>query len=534
MSDGGALVTLDGLTVARAGRGIELDGFSLVIQPGETIVLLGEEGSGTDAALRAIAQASDRDEKVSGKIVLGGKGSAALRVAYLPSPLANPLSPSRSIGSQLARVIARKFSIPRAAAREELRATLAKFAGAPSFDMLSAKPPQAPPSLIAWALLAATIAQTPELILADDPLRGLSPVESHAIAGALLEQRRRLRSALLYNARTLDPAIWTAARVLVMRHGRVVEEGPTERLASGKTHAYTRTLFRALPQLQDEPPQRKAARGETLVRVQGLVVRNDDGKEPRLSDRISFELRRGASLALLGEEGSGRRALVDMILGLEPIRAGRVTIDSVDLGVLSSAMTARLRRRVAFITGSDDALDPRMTIRDTVDEPLRAHLRLPRDMVAGHREQAMKRVGLASHDGGRKVASLSAFDKRRLQVARAIVSAPMLTVVDEPLRGLDAFAQSIMRDLLADFREQEGSAFLLITSDLAIAQALSDEAIVFRQGRAVARGPVHELVLEPKDETLRVLLAASRPIVLPELPEESALPPIAQTAEPSP
>jgi peptide/nickel transport system ATP-binding protein len=296
-----------------------------------------------------------------------------------------------------------------------------------------------------------------------------------------------------------------------MRQGRVVEEGSAEKLSTGQTHAYTRTLFRALPKLSKEDPPRKVARGETLARVQGVALSDAKNASPRASDRITFELRRGASIALLGEEGSGQHALVDMMLGLKPIPSGRVVIDSVDLKVLSDAMAARLRRRVAFITGTDDALDPRMTVRDTIDEPIRTHLQLPRDIVASHRELAMKRVGLASHADGRTVASLSAFDKRRLQVARAIVSAPMLTIVDEPLRGLDAFAQTIIRDLLADFREQEGSAFLLITSDISIAQALSDEALIFKDGRIVARGPVHELLRDPKDETLRVLIEASLP-----------------------
>ncbi len=523
MSDAAPLLRLDGVSVTRSGRAVpELEDFSLVISQGETVVLLGEEGSGTDAVLRAVAQVSDRDERIAGKIGYRGmREGSQLRIAYLPSPLSQPLSRARSIVSQLARVLARKFAIPKAAAREELRVAMSKLAGAPPMAALSAKPHECEPVVLAWALLAAMSAQAPELILADDPMRGLSPTAAHAVTKALLERQRQLGAALLYNARALDSAIWAGGRVFVMRNGRVVEEGSAEKLASGKTHAYTRTLFRALSKLSTEQPQRKAPRGETLARVQGVTLVDEKGANPRATDKISFELRRGASIAFLGEEGSGRRRLVDMMLGLRPILSGRVVMDSVDLGVLSDSMTARLRRRVAFITGSDGALDPRMTLRDTIDEPLRAHLQLPRDIVVSHREQAMKRVGLALQSGRRTVASLSAFDKRRLQVARAIVSAPILTVVDEPLRGLDAFAQTIMRDLLADFREQEGSAFLLITSDISIAQALSDETLVFREGRVVARGPVHELLRDPKDETLRVLIEAS----LPQTPAETSVPP---------
>lgn len=509
MSDGGPLVSLDRVSVARTGRSDPvLDELSLTIGEGETVVLLGEESSGGSAVLRAIANANDRDENVTGAIAYR---SHQTRIAYLPSAFSQPLSPARGIVSQLARVIARKFSIPRMAAREELRSVLAKLEGAPPFEALAANPNQVEPAVLAWALLAGTLAQAPDLILADDPVRGLSPMTAHALTSTLLDHRRRLGAALLYNALALDPAVWASGRVIILRNGAVIEEGPAERLASGKTHSYTRTLFRALPRLTSEQPQRKIARGETLLRVQSLAIRSERGKSTKNADKFSFELRRGASLALIGEEGAGRHKLVRTLIGLEPIRTGRIVVDSVDLGILSSTMKARLRRRVAIITGGDDALDPRMSVRDTVDEPLRAHLRLPRDSVVGHRELAMKRVGLPSHLGTRKVGSLTAFDKRRLQVARAIVSAPMLTIVDEPLRGLDAFAQTIVRDLLADFREQEGSAFLVITSDLTIAQALAEDALVFKDGRVIERGTVHELIRSPKEQSLKTLIEASVP-----------------------
>jgi peptide/nickel transport system ATP-binding protein len=287
---------------------------------------------------------------------------------------------------------------------------------------------------------------------------------------------------------------------------------------SGQTHVYTQALFKALPQPAADKPVRSAARGEPLLQVQGLGLNTSLKKTVRAKDALSFELRRGASLALVGEDGSGRRALMRAVLGLER-RPGRILFDAVDLNLLSEAMTARLRRRVAFVTGNDDALDPRMTLWDTVDEPLRAHLNLSRDLASGYREAALKRVGLASYDGRRTVADLSPFDRRRLLVARAIVGAPLLVVVDEPLRGLDAVAQTTMRDLLIDFRAEQQSAFLVITSDFAVAQALADEAMVFDGGRLVERGPIRSLLANPKESATKALVAAAAIRPLPPAPE---------------
>jgi peptide/nickel transport system ATP-binding protein len=126
----------------------------------------------------------------------------------------------------------------------------------------------------------------------------------------------------------------------------------------------------------------------------------------------------------------------------------------------------------------------------------------------------LKRVGLASLDGARVVASMSAFDKRRLQVARAIVSAPLLAVIDEPLLGLDAFAQTIMREVLTDFRVTQGPAFLVITSDFTVAQALAEDAMVFHDGKLVERGAIVDILRSPSEDATKALIAA---VTLPDL-----------------
>jgi len=184
--------------------------------------------------------------------------------------------------------------------------------------------------------------------------------------------------------------------------------------------------------------------------------------------------------------------------------------DAVDLNLLSETMALRLRRRVAFVSSREGVLDSRMTLWDTVDEPLRAHLSLTRELAAGYRDSALKRVGLASHNGRQIVATLSPFDQRRLQIARAIVAAPLLVVVDEPLRGLDALAQSTIRDLLAEFRVESQAGFLMLTSDFSVAAALCDDAMVFEGGRVVERGPIAALVQSPKEATTRALIGAAR------------------------
>jgi peptide/nickel transport system ATP-binding protein len=514
MSETRALFEIKDLRVARGGA-TELENFSLTLHAGESVILLGEADSGKDAVLRLLGGVLDRADEAEGTIRFGEgeakpaakKPKAPLRIAYLPGPAAHPLDAQVGAASQLARVIARRVDCPRSAAREELRNALLRFPGAPSVETLDTPAGKLDNATLAWGLLACAMARGPELVLCDHPFADISPVSAAALSKALLGEQTRLGFALVYAAREPQPVARLKARTIVLRRGRVVEEGAAEHLLGGQTHAYTQSLFKALPEKEPRPP-RPAVRAEPLLQVQGLSLTGDGRKTPRARDAIGFELRRGASLALVGEAGSGRHRLLGALLGLER-RPGRILFDAVDLNLLSEAMTLRLRRRVSFVTSKEGALDPRMTLWDTVDEPLRAHLKLSRELTADYRDSALKRVGLASHDGRRAVAAFSPFDQRRLQVARAIVAAPLLVVVDEPLRGLDAVAQTTIRDLLAEFRVESQAAFLVITSDFAVAEALCDEAMVFEKGRMVERGTIAALLKAPKEPATKALIEAA-------------------------
>ena len=518
MMENDPLLEISELTVSRGGSPV-LDRFSLRLEAGESAIVLGESGSGKEALLRVLGGFADKHDTVSGNMRIRGtdirlaarRPKPPIRIAWLPNPLSQPFAPHASVLAQLTRVVARRLGAPLGSAGEELRLALERLPGAVTPQLLDTKPGRLDPVTLAIALLASVCAQTPDLVLADHAMADLGPSAARMLLEMLAAERNRLGFALVYATGGLQPPARLGGRVIVLRRGRVVEEGDAARLMSGHAHVYTRTLFKALPQLSlTETRPRSAARGQPLLQVHALSY--DANAQRR--DGITFELRRGASLALVGEEGSGRRALLRAVLAFDRAPSGRVVFDAVDLNVLSQTMASRIRRRIAFITGTDESLDPRMTLWGTVEEPLRAHLNLSGDLVAGYRDEALKRVGLASHDGRRVVAGLSAFDKRRLQVARAIVSAPLLAVIDEPLRGLDAFARTIMREVLTDFRVTQGPAFLVITSDFTVAQALAEDAMVFHDGKLVERGAIVDILRSPRDDATKALIAA---VTLPDL-----------------
>ena len=519
---------IDDLRVARGAAGrAELERFSLSLEPGETVVLLGEAGSGKEAIMRVLGGLPEPGYEISGTLKFpNGEAERASRhtrphprAAWLPGPYPSPFNPHATVLSQLSRVLARKLGVPLASGEAELNVVLRRLDGAPALDALDAPPGDLRGETIAWGLFAMAFAQTPELLLADHPLSGLAPLHARALVAALLAEQKRAGFAILYAAAGTETARLLGGRLIVMRHGRVVEEGPVARLATSQAHAYTQMLFKGAVGVP--PPPRNTGRGEPVLQVYGLEIR-PRGRNDDAPDSLTFELRRGASLALIGEDGSGRRDLARTLIGLRRVASGRVVLDAVDIGILSESMLARMRRRIALITGDDDVLDPRMTIWDTVAEPLRAHLRLPRNILSDYGEAALKRVGLASLKPNTSIAALSAFDKRRLQVARAIVTAPVLAVLDEPLRGLDAFAQSVMLDLLKNFRGTEGPALLVITADFAVARTLAETALVMKDGRVVERGTLRDLPANSTEPFTRSLIEASGSLAQGGLPPEGA------------
>jgi peptide/nickel transport system ATP-binding protein len=406
--------------------------------------------------------------------------------------------------------------VPPSAAAEDLRLALSRIEGAPQFDALMQTPARLSPGALAYALLASAVAQIPDVLLVERLVADLPLMQSRQLIASLKAEQERLGFAILYSARGAHVVNWLGGRVVVMRQGRIVEEGTVERLVSGATHAYTRTLFQALPRMSPDSPPRAMPRGETLLQVRGLELARSEKSERALSrEGLTFELRRGASLALVGEEGSGRRKLARTLVGLERPGAGRIVLDAVDIGILSEGMLQRMRRRVSFIVGTDHVLDERMTVWDTVAEPLRAHLNPTRDVLAAQTENALNRVGLAGSAKSALVGRLSAFDRRRLQIARAIITQPHIAIIEEPLRGLDAFAQGVVRDLLREFRRTEVPAFLVITADFSVAAALSEEAFVFKAGRVVERGSLAQLLKQPKELATRNLIDAVTAAALP-------------------
>lgn len=246
----------------------------------------------------------------------------------------------------------------------------------------------------------------------------------------------------------------------------------------------------------------RAAPDEPLLRVRDLTVRY--GRHTAV-DGVSFDIRAGETLALIGESGSGKSSTALAVLRLLRPAAGTVHFAGRDLTALSERKLRPLRPQFQPVFQDPyGSLSPRLRVRDAIAEPLRVRGQYDPDRV----EELMSLVGLDGSLSGRLPRELSGGQCQRVGIARALAGRPRLLVLDEPVSALDVSVRAEVLNLLADLRERLGLGYLFICHELPLIRYLADRAAVMRDGRIVEQGAVDAVFGAPQHPYTRELLAA--------------------------
>ncbi|WP_442928313.1 ATP-binding cassette domain-containing protein, partial [Microbacterium sp. MMO-56] len=380
------------------------------------------------------------------------------------------------------------------------------------------------------ALIATALAAGPQLVIADEPTSALDVTVQKQILDHIDLLARDLGTAVLLITHDLGVAADRADRIIVMQQGRIVEEGPARRVLSMPTHPYTRALIAAAPGLRaagprvatpvprarlDERSPAGAGEGATdappLLELDGLRKEFPLPGRPALVavDDVSLTVARGETLAIVGESGSGKTTTARLALRLERPTAGRIRFDGADLVGAGREELRALRRRFQLVHQSPFAsLDPRFSIAEIVDEPLRA-------FGVGDRRERAERVGelidqvaLPADVARRRPAELSGGQRQRVAIARALALRPDLVVLDEAVSALDVSVQAQILALLAEIQADSGLAYLFISHDLAVVREISHRVAVMRGGRVVEHGATASVLTAPVDAYTRRLIEA--------------------------
>jgi ABC-type oligopeptide transport system ATPase subunit len=229
-------------------------------------------------------------------------------------------------------------------------------------------------------------------------------------------------------------------------------------------------------------------------------------------DGVSLDVRRGESFGLVGESGSGKTTLTRCVLRLEPATSGRILFDGADLARLSAPAMRRLRARLQIVFQDPYAsLDPRMSVRDIVSEPMWIHreaLSLSREGIEARARELIELVGLSPLHLGRFPHEFSGGQRQRIGIARALSVRPEFLILDEPTSALDVSVQAQILNLLHDLQKRLHLTYLFISHDLGVIRHVCDRVALIHRGRIVEEGDTEEVFLRPRSDYARLLIAA--------------------------
>lgn len=528
----------------------------LELSEGQTLGLAGESGCGKTTLATSVLRLLPRSAVVDGRVLLDGRDVRTLSFGQMRAVrwasasvvfqgAMHALNPVRSVGSQIAEPI-RLHSTGKRPSTADVRRRVERLLEQVQLPVarVDAYPHELSGGQKQRVMIAMALACDPRLVIADEPTTALDVVVQAQVLdllGGLVAERG---IALMMISHDLSVLSASCSRLAVMHRGRIVEQGPTRRVAAEPEHEHTRALMRAFPTIGD--PECRYARApaaeatsstelvgagaapvavdeepvgggeepnspgsEPLLEVQDLSVRfAGRGTVVRAVQGVDLQVGSDEVLALVGQSGSGKTTLARTLLGLQAPTAGSVRHRGRELP--SSAAGLREHRRNVQLVLQDPtgALNPRHTAYEAVAEGLRIHgiADDERRRVAEALEAAELRP--AEQFFARLPHELSGGQRQRVVIAGALVLQPQVLVADEPVASLDATVRGEILALLLRLRVERGLSTLVITHDLGLAWNIADRVAVMRRGRIVEIGDVERVLLDPQHDYTRTLLEA--------------------------
>lgn len=507
-----------------------VDDVSFHVELGETLAIVGESGSGKSVCcyslLGLVPSPPGRIE--GGQAFFDGKdllqcSSEELRevrgseIAMIFQDPMTCLNPYLTVGEQLIEPIIYHQDGTRSEAREAAIELLEEVGIREPSVNIDAYPHEFSGGMRQRVMIAMALIANPKLLIADEPTTALDVTLQKQILALLADLKTKRNLSVILISHDLSVVLDIADRVLVMKSGKVVEQGVTTEVFRSPSETYTQELIAAIP--KGAKPSESLSTNDVLMEVKDLTTTFPVYSGGRKSefvavDNVSFALPKGEILGLVGESGSGKSTLGRSILNLVKPKSGSVTFSDQQLVGLSPRQMLPFRRRMQMIFQDPYAsLNPRMTIYDALAEPLLLHGIVPRSELDSTILDLMDSVGLARRYVRKYPHEFSGGQRQRIAIGRAIATKPEFVIADEPVSALDVTIQAQILELLLELVERHNLTMLFISHDLAVVRFLCDRIMVMKSGRLVEMGDTEALYASPTQPYTQALLgAASRGI----------------------
>ena len=530
---------------------------SFSIRPGETLALVGESGSGKSVTSLSVMRLVEHG---GGKIVNGSiklrcrdgrvvdlrhankselqhlRGSEVAMIFQEPMTSLNPVF---TVGAQIAEsLILHRGMDEKEALKEAVH--LLELVRIPDAERISLRfPHQLSGGMRQRVMIAMALACKPQLLIADEPTTALDVTVQAQILALISELQKEIGMAVLFITHDMGVVAQIADRVAVMRYGEIVESGTAQAIFAHPQHPYTQALLSAVPRLgalKDiehpcffrlidpdngkviEPPSDKLPPpGETILEVKNLVktfpVRTDFWGRPtyvvRACDHVSFDLRAGETLSIVGESGCGKSTTGRAVLRLLDVDSGEVLPRGKSLLRMTRHELQEERRNLQMIFQDPYAsLDPRQTVGYSIAEPMMIHNYCSKKEMYDRVALLLKRVGLSPDMANRYPHEFSGGQRQRICIARALSLKPQIIVADECVAALDVSIRAQVVNLMMELQEEMGLSYIFISHDMGVVERISHRVAVMYLGQIVEMGSRRAVLGNPLHPYTQKLLSA--------------------------
>ena len=497
-------------------------GLDLDVAPGEVVAVVGESGSGKSVTALSVIGLLPDGATATGSVELHGRELLGLsahelrkvrgaEIALISQDPVASLNPVFTIGFQVIEAVrSHDRSLSTRAARRRAIELLELVDIPDPARRMKQYPHELSGGQCQRVGIAMALASDPQLLIADEPTTALDVTVQAEVLDVLARLGRREGRAILLITHDMGVVAELADRVVVMRHGELVETGTARSVLLTPTAGYTRQLLDAVPRIGARGAAADLDAAAAVLEIDDLVVAYGSRLRGvfRAVDGVSMRVQKGEILGLVGESGSGKSTIGRAVIGAAPVAEGTIRIEGVDMRTASRSERRRTRRRVGVVFQNPAlSLNPRYTARQSVEEPLHSILGLRGRALNERVEELLESVGLSDR-ADRYPHELSGGQCQRVGIAMALASDPQLLIADEPTTALDVTVQAEVLDVLARLGRREGRAILLITHDMGVVAELADRVVVMRHGERVEEGTARSVLLTPSAGYTRQLLDA--------------------------
>lgn len=552
------VLSVSGLTIVFNGVQpfIAVNNISFSIDKGKTLAIVGESGSGKSLTALALMGLLPKSATLKGELllttnkmdsqltaILGGAEGHDLRfirgkeISMVFQEPMSSLNPVMKVGLQLEEAIRCHQNISRNAAMRLSIEWLGKVLLPDPEKIYHRYPHQLSGGQKQRVMIAIAMCNHPALLVADEPTTALDVTVQQEIIQLMSYLQQEHQTAMIFITHDLQLAATIADDVLVMYKGEIVEYGAAQQVLEHPQHAYTRALIACKPSAAhkghrlpvvagfmdnkiretEQVQYKNIIEGTALLEVKNVQIWFTDSKsimgKPssyiKAVDDVSFILKKGETLGLVGESGCGKSTLSRGIAGLLPVHGGEILFKGSDLTRLSPKEWRGMRRHIQMVFQDPySSLNPRMTIYDMLAEPLMVHGIVPGNELVKETKRLLDLVQLPADSLNRYPHQFSGGQRQRIGIARALALRPQLLICDESVSALDVSIQAQILNLLKDLQQELQLTYLFISHDLSVVHYISDRVMVMHAGKIVEHGTAEQVLKQPVDEYTKRLIEA--------------------------